>query len=261
MREMSDKQDLTYLTEELEDDEPRIITFVNDEAHSYRESEVPRDSLVSLSKVLKGVNVLNFDLLLFLDQGASRDLLTSQAISRLNRKLESNDRTEIRTQLRRLLHERTEASTDELVDQLLPDVSIPSPLKLLGARREAEVRLALLREFGAYSSEELGELRSKAENRHALASRWRGKGRIFSVDFHGRQMFPGFQFDASASPLPVVAEVLAELPREEMSDWEVALWWVAANEWLEGKRPVDLLTENPSALPSAASRLAEPSAL
>jgi hypothetical protein len=166
-----------------------------------------------------------------------------------------------RANLRRHLQERTEASTGELAAQMLPDVPIPSPLKVLSAQREAEARLALLREFGAYSSEEIGELRSRAANRHALASRWRGEGRVFSVDYRGRQLFPGFQFDPSAAPLPVVAEVLAELPREEMSEWEVALWWVAANEWLGGERPVDVVAEDPGALPRAAARLAEPAAL
>jgi hypothetical protein len=270
---MSKKDNLTSLTThpraddapeapgEGADDAPRVITLINDEAHSYRQAKVAKGTVKSLAKLVEGVDVTGIDLIVFLDRGASRDLLTQQTLSPLKRQRAGGDRNEVRAQLRRLLQERTETSADELADQLVPDVPIPSPLKVLGARREAEVRLALLREFGAYSSEELGELRSKAENRHALASRWRSKGRIFSVDLHGRKLFPGFQFDASASPLPVVTEVLAALPREEMSSWEVALWWVAANEWLGGKRPVDLLTEDPSALPSAASHLAEPSAL
>jgi hypothetical protein len=155
-----------------------------------------------------------------------------------------------------------EISTDGLADQMLPDFSIPSPAKALSAQREATVRSALLQEFGAYTSEELGVLRSKAANVHALAGRWRAANKIFSVEYHGRRLFPGFQFEgADAAPLPVVAAVLAALPREEMSDWEVALWWVAANEWLAGRRPVDLIAEGPEALPAAAAHLAEPSAL
>jgi hypothetical protein len=169
---------------------------------------------------------------------------------------------ELRQYVRGRLQEQTEVSTGQLADQMLPDVAIPSPAKALSAQREAEARLALLREFGAYTSEEIGALRSKAANLHALASRWRAQGKVFSVEFRGRQLFPGFQFDpASAAPLPVVAEVLAALPCEEMSEWEVALWWVAANEWLDGNRPVDLLAEDPDALSLAAAHLAEPSGL
>ncbi|HEY2056579.1 MAG TPA: hypothetical protein VGH14_21810 [Solirubrobacterales bacterium] len=249
--------------EEGSRDDLRIITLINDEAHFHRQDSVTEGKIRSLMKLVEGVDVPYVDVL-FLDRGASQSLFDpriSQIMSPGRRRGEPEKRDEFRARLRGYLQERTETSTDDLADQLVPDVAIPSPLKVLGARREAEIRFDLLREFGAYSSEELGELRSKAENRHALASRWRSKGKVFSVDFHGRQLFPGFQFDAGSAPLSVVAEVLAELPREEMSDWEVALWWVAANEWLGGARPVDLLAEDPAALPIAASHLAEPSAI
>lgn len=272
---MSRRQTLTSLTkvgpgaapedpEKGAGDSPRIVTLINDEVHLYGRDSATEGAVESLGKFVEGVDLRSVALFI-LDHGASEDLLgrkSSKALSQqIRRRRRSAAADEYGSRLRRLLQERTEPSTEDLADQLMPDAPIPSPLKVLGARREAEARLDLLREFGAYSAEELGELRSKAENRHALASRWRSKGKVFSVDYRGRQLFPGFQFDPSAAPLPVVADVLAALPREEMSEWEVALWWVAANEWLGGERPVDLLGDDPAALPSAASRLTEPSAL
>ena len=46
-----------------------------------------------------------------------------------------------------------------------------------------------------------------------------------------------------------------------MSDWEVALWWVASNDWLAGDRPVDTMHDDPEAVSEAAGHLAEPSPL
>jgi hypothetical protein len=265
---MSKGKELTSLTKrpwELEDEAAEV------ELHGLKAfgpiyidrstlEEVGKRQLDALAKTVADLHA-GVDLLV-LDSGAVGQLLETKTPPWLTSPEQPGGReSRFRANLRRHLQERTEASTGDLAAQMLPDVPIPSPLKVLSAQREAEARLALLREFGAYSSEEIGELRSRAANRHALASRWRSEGKVFSVDYRGRQLFPGFQFDASAAPLPVVGRVLAELPREEMSEWEVALWWVAANEWLGGERPVDVIAEDPGSLPGAAAHLAEPAAL
>jgi hypothetical protein len=154
------------------------------------------------------------------------------------------------------------ASTAELADQMIPDAPVPSPAQALLAQRESQARWALLEEFGAWTSEQIADNRSSAKNRHALANRWRAEGKVFSVELHGRRLFPGFQFDPETyAPEPIVAEVLAALPREEMSEWELALWWTAANDWLDWRRPVDAIDEEPEALTAAAAHLAEPSLL
>jgi hypothetical protein len=145
---------------------------------------------------------------------------------------------------------------------MLPEAQIPSPAQALLAQGESEARWGLLQEFGALTSEEIADRRSRAKNRHAIANRWRSEEKIFGVEARGRRVFPGFQFDGeSLAPEPIVAQVLAALPREEMSEWETALWWVAADPWLEGRRPVDLMHEDPGAVLDAASALARPMAL
>lgn len=150
------------------------------------------------------------------------------------------------------------ARVGELIDQLTPDLDFPSESAIILARRNAKRRTELLREFGALSGEQIAEERSRAANRHALAARWRKEGRVFGVPYRGQTLYPAFQFDDDGGLRPVIAEVLAALPRDRMSAWEVALWWTSANGSLGGDRPVDLLDERAGALPDAARRLAEP---
>jgi hypothetical protein len=152
------------------------------------------------------------------------------------------------------LHARMNA----LTDQLMPDLDLPSDAAAVLARRNAKHRTELLREFGALSGEQIAEERSRAANRHALAARWRKEGRLFGVPYRGQTLYPAFQFDDDGVLRPVISEVLAALPRDEMSEWEVALWWTAGHGALGGRRPVDLLDEQPEQLVHAARRLSEP---
>lgn len=153
---------------------------------------------------------------------------------------------------------------ESLIESMLPEdpPGVPSTALVLQAQRNAAARTELLREFGYLTAEQIADLRaSKAANRSALAGRWRGEGLVFSVDWRGRRLYPAFQFDGDGAPLPVIADVLRALPSDRMSEWETALWWTAANGWLEGARPVDLLDEHPGRVVAAAARLAEPSPL
>jgi hypothetical protein len=151
-------------------------------------------------------------------------------------------------------------SSAALTERLLPDAPLPSSDKILLARRNAAARWHLLQEFGAFSSEQIADLRSRAKNRHALANRWRNEGRIFAVEHRGQLLYPAFQFDPETfDPLPVISGALAALPRADMTPWEVGLWWTAENGWLDGARPVDALDDRPEAVVQAAQELAEPS--
>lgn len=152
------------------------------------------------------------------------------------------------------LHARVRA----LIEQMVPDLELPSDAAALLARRNAKRRAELLQEFGALSGEQVAAERSRAANRHALAARWRKEGKLFGVPYRGQTLYPAFQFADDGALRPAIAEVLAALPRERMSNWELALWWTAANGWLGGRRPVELLDDDPQALVAAARRLAEP---
>lgn len=150
---------------------------------------------------------------------------------------------------------------EDLIQRMTPEMGVPSEARVRQARRNATARTELLREFGALTSEQIGDEHSRARNRHALAARWRKEGRVLGVPYHGRTVYPGFQFDPTSGELrPAVRAVLSRLPIGRMSEWEVALWWTAANGWLGGRRPVDLLDDDPDGIVAAACRL-EPSPL
>jgi hypothetical protein len=155
---------------------------------------------------------------------------------------------------------------EQLVQALLPEEppAVPDETTVLMARRNAQARQDLLAEFGYLRAEQIAEGRSTAANQRALASRWAREGKIFAVDWHSQRLYPRFQFAEDRSPLPAIASVLRALPRAEMSDWEVALWWTAANGWLGGQRPVDALRQaapedDHPAVVEAAGHLADPS--
>jgi Protein of unknown function (DUF2384) len=144
----------------------------------------------------------------------------------------------------------------ELIDALTPEhPELPTPAAVLQARRNAEARSALFAEFGALRSAEVAELAgSRAANRAALANRWRGEQRVVAVQVGDELLYPGFQFMSDGKPHPTVASALAELRSHgHVSDWQAALWFVAANGWLGGRRPVDLLDTEPAALVDAAA--------
>ena len=71
-------------------------------------------------------------------------------------------------------------------------------------------------------------------------------------DFVFDGAYPGFQLDPEGRPRPVVADVLSHLSQLDTTPWQQALWFMAANGWLDGRRPVDLLDDQPGAVVSAA---------
>jgi len=155
---------------------------------------------------------------------------------------------------------RAAEEVDELAEAMTPDVAIPTPTVVLQARRNAEARAAMLKEFGALTAAEVADLAgSEAKNSSALAGRWRREGRVLAVEHHGTVYYPGFQFDSSGKPRPEVARVLRYLSSPGVTSWQQVLWFTSANGWLGGRRPVDLLDDDGDAVVAAAKEaLREP---
>jgi hypothetical protein len=158
------------------------------------------------------------------------------------------------------LQKRREAILSDMqrmIVSMIPESTVPLPVQVLQARRNAEARESLLQEFGAMKSSDIGDLAgSKASNRAALAHKWKSDRRIFSVVHGSVTYFPGFQFTPQGQPLQVISEILAILG-EIRKEWELALWFTGSNGWLRGARPVDLLIEAPARVVEAARREAE----
>jgi DNA-directed RNA polymerase specialized sigma24 family protein len=114
----------------------------------------------------------------------------------------------------------------------------------VAARQEwrlESARRAFLREFGT------------PEEPKGDHERLRQERRIFALTYRGATYVPNFQFDNEGRPRSAVAQVI-KLLGKDTSDWGLALWFTAANGWLNGKRPVDLLKDDPREVVQAAER-------
>lgn len=156
---------------------------------------------------------------------------------------------------RRVETRQERALMNQLIEAMIPD-AVPTPAMVLQARRNSAARMQLAEEFGLLTSAEIADLnQSAAENRAALANGWKQAGKIFSVRLHGRDYFPGFQFDPDGRPREVIARLLAILGAG--SGWDTALWFLGDNGYLDGDRPVDRLEGDAEPLLEAARREVE----
>ena len=73
------------------------------------------------------------------------------------------------------------------------------------------------------------------------------------MEWHGRIVFPAFQFGADGQPRPEIAAVLAQLRAAGLDDWQAALWFATPTGWLDDRRPVDVLDHEPDAVAAAAA--------
>jgi DNA-binding CsgD family transcriptional regulator len=159
---------------------------------------------------------------------------------------------------RNLFSNRTRAAAarrrfERMVDAMLPE-SVPSPAEAWHAQQSAQAREELLRELGALTAEQVADqAHSRAANRSALASRWHSEGRIVSVRWHGRTLYPSFQF-RDGRPNPSVARVAATLRDRGLDNWPLALWFATPSGWLRDRRPVDVLDADPEGVLAAAEQ-------
>ena len=99
-------------------------------------------------------------------------------------------------------------------------------------------------------------------NKAHPASDWKRRGRVFSVNYRGKEYFTRFQFDALYQPLPIIKEVLAAFG-EVADSWTLAAWFHFPSGWLvtRDKRgaanvaPKDALDRGAAVVQAAAKRL------
>ncbi|HEV7642092.1 MAG TPA: hypothetical protein VGO39_14595 [Gaiellaceae bacterium] len=130
-----------------------------------------------------------------------------------------------------------------LVDVLTPDLQTLSATLAAQVEANVEMRSRFLRQFGAFSGEDIGRLAgSRSARPGRLAASWAAQGKIFDLRAQGRRLYPQFQLDPAFgyAPRPIMAEVLHVLD-DRLSGWDLALWFATPRGWLGGRRPVDLL--------------------
>lgn len=148
-----------------------------------------------------------------------------------------------------------EERSQNVISALLP-TAVPSREATEQLRLNAEARSKFLAEFPALPAAELARLAGITwSNPAAWPSRLQKEGKVFSVEYGRRQLFPTFQFDSNWEPRDAIAGVLAQLRDARLEGWSIALWWTAANGWLDGARPVDLLDDQPEQVVAAAGEV------
>ena len=101
----------------------------------------------------------------------------------------------------------------------------------------------MFREEEWLTNEMLNQLQPEPpSNRSLPASDWKRRGRIFSVNFGGKEYFPRYEFDAVYQPLPVIRNILKAFGPVADS-WKLAAWFHFPNGWIvepgpEGPTPV-----------------------
>lgn len=156
------------------------------------------------------------------------------------------------------LAERDQQS-QQLIEAMLKSVrrDVPDEAHVRQLVKNAEIRARFLRDVPSLTSAEVGKLLgSTAKNTAAKANRLKNQGKIFSVTFKNTDYFPAFQFGPELEPLPVVAEIISVFG--DRTGWDLALWFVAPNGWLDGRTPAQALKASNEAVLEAARRSVEP---
>lgn len=124
-------------------------------------------------------------------------------------------------------------------------------------RDNAQLRAQYLQHVPCLSAAEIRDQQDTTPPRNTSepASRWKRERKVFAVPLGNSDRFPAFQFN-HGKPLPIISKILAALP-EDMTPWQIALWFASGNGWLDDACPQDSLA-NVSAVLDAAQRLNDP---
>jgi hypothetical protein len=155
--------------------------------------------------------------------------------------------------VRAILERRQHEALESIIEALVPDVPPPQH-KLVEARMTAESRKAVLESGDWLTAAQIAEMAGfSASNPSAQPNKWKKDGQIFAVRHRGVDYFPGYALDSSTDYRPAkgLARVLAAF-RERKDDWGLAYWFASVNSFLGGKRPQDLLIDQPARVAAAA---------
>lgn len=110
--------------------------------------------------------------------------------------------------------------------------------------------------FGLLTSTQTAEQMRYGTNR-TWASVQRRSGKLLGVRRGSAYRYPGFQLDSEVMPL--IGELVALARHYDWSDESVVLWMCSPSGWMpEGRRPVELLREQPDTVRSAAESAMAP---
>jgi len=123
----------------------------------------------------------------------------------------------------------------------------PDVEALLGIRKQLREQIPML------DASSWAQLRGTAgSNPTAALTKYKNQGRLFSVSEGRRELYPQFQFDPNAAPLQAIAEILKDVPPDARG-WPLLSWFNARNVLLDGRKPLEVLGQDPEAVKRAAA--------
>ena len=150
---------------------------------------------------------------------------------------------------------RREAVRDQLVNLLVGDVALTS-VDMKRARLEAQAVRAIRQSTEWLTAAEIGDLADLGPvNPIATVSRWKQQGRIFALRHGGKDHYPKYALGPDFHPLPVIKKILAVL--EGYDPELLAGWFDSTSRFLGGKRPRELVTNEPAKALAAARYMIE----
>ncbi|WP_043159761.1 hypothetical protein [Bradyrhizobium sp. Ai1a-2] len=155
--------------------------------------------------------------------------------------------------VRTILERRQDEALHSIIEALVPEVPLPRH-KLIEARMTAEARKAVLESGDWLTAAQIAEIAGfSASNPSAQPNKWKRDRQIFAVRHRGVDYFPSYALDPSTDYRPAkgLARVLAVFG-ERKDDWGLAYWFASVNSFLGGKRPQDLLIDQPARVVAAA---------
>jgi len=161
--------------------------------------------------------------------------------------------------LRSMVAAARRENSEARITQLLRAVAPPDPLaevELKIAEDTADLRREFFDRVPVHTSTEVHQRAGfPGNNPSQTVHRWRKQGKIFSINYGGRDLYPTFQFGDDGRPLPIIAELLEILARDkDRTAWDNAMWFAGDSGWLDGQTPIDLLQSDPERVKRAAEQ-------
>jgi hypothetical protein len=121
---------------------------------------------------------------------------------------------------------------------------VPGPATVRAVVETENAWRKLEEEFGLLDATQIGRV---AGSRSKVARSWAAQKhrdrQLLGIKRRNRFVYPGFQLDSLGKIKTAIPAVLANFDAANWPEEHVALWFVAANGWLAGRRPVDVLDE------------------
>jgi hypothetical protein len=147
------------------------------------------------------------------------------------------------------------ASAAALGDALGSVAGYTEPALARAVQAEQNLYARIASEFEMLSATEVGRrMGSRSSAPRNLAASARLAGRLLAVRRGTQILYPGFQLDEDGQPLSVIAALRQVALERGRSETGVVQWLCSPTTYLDGRRPVDLLHDDPQRVVELAGR-------